>query len=116
MKILHPPLKGLLTPIPQLSLGFDSSSELRVLFQRLAYSGFEPIARAQCGSQPVVRDLVWLLHLKLNGLDYALCALHSSLWDRAFLKAISDVPMYLLIMFYRIQINWMFSSKILLLQ
>lgn len=58
MKILLPPLDGLLSPIPQLSQDFDSSSELGALFQRLAYLGFDLIARAQCGCQAVARDLV----------------------------------------------------------
>lgn len=58
MKILLPRLDGLLNPIPPLSQDFDSSSELRALFQRLAYLGFNLIAGAQCGCQAVARDLV----------------------------------------------------------
>lgn len=62
------------------------SFALSALFQRLAVSGF---VRAQCDCQTVVRDPVWLLHLKFNGLDYASCAFHNSLWDPTFLKAVS---------------------------
>lgn len=81
MRILYPLFSHLLIPPPWLSQDFDSRPELRALFQRVACSGFDLIARAQGGCQPVVRDLVWLPHLKLNGLYCASCALLSSPWD-----------------------------------
>lgn len=115
MKILLPP-NHLLIPVAWLSQDLDSSPVVRALFWRVAYLGSDLIARARCGCQPVVRDLVWLLHLQLNGLYCALCALLSSLWAPAVLEALTDVPMSFLIMFYRIQTNQMFFAKILLLQ
>lgn len=113
MKILRSPLCWPLFPGWAGALAHPLNSGL---CSKGWHRGFDLIARAQCGCQAVVRDLVWLLHLKLNGLYCAFCALLSSLWDPAVLEALSDVPMSLLIMFYRIQINQMFFSRILLLQ
>lgn len=57
MKIPHPSPTALLSPISQLR-AFDFSSAQRALFQRLPHSDLVLIARAHCGCQTVVRDLV----------------------------------------------------------